>query len=135
MVNFEISWEVMEEFNGGFDLDMFNNWLNILLDFYIKIICDMLFEQNLLCIFGFGKVIRNIGLVCNCGFEISVGGVLIDKKDFMWNVIVNFSFNQFKVLSLGVEIQMLEGCLVGFVLGLENVLIKKGYFFGLFYGL
>ena len=135
MANPEISWEVTEEFNGGLDLDMFNNRLNISLDLYTKTTRDMLLEQNLPRTSGFGKVTRNIGSVRNRGFEISVGGVLIDKKDFTWNATVNFSSNQSKVLSLGAETQMLEGRPVGSASGSENVLIKKGYPLGLFYGL
>lgn len=124
MANPEISWEVTEEFNGGLDLDMFNNRLNISLDLYTKTTRDMLLEQNLPRTSGFGKVTRNIGSVRNRGFEISVGGVLIDKKDFTWNATVNFSSNQSKVLSLGAETQMLEGRPVGSASGSENVLIK-----------
>ncbi|MCE8616938.1 TonB-dependent receptor [Bacteroides fragilis] len=135
MANPEISWEVTEEFNGGLDLDMFNNRLNVSLDLYTKTTRDMLLEQNLPRTSGFGKVTRNIGSVRNRGFEISVGGVLIDKKDFTWNATVNFSSNQSKVLSLGTETQMLEGRPVGSASGSENVLIKKRYPLGLFYGL
>lgn len=104
---------------------MFNNRLNISLDLYTKTTRDMLLEQNLPRTSGFGKVTRNIGSVRNRGFEISVGGVLIDKKDFTWNATVNFSSNQSKVLSLGAETQMLEGRPVGSASGSENVLIKR----------
>lgn len=135
MANPDISWEVTEEFNGGLDLDMFNNRLNISVDLYTKKTKDMLLEQNLPRLSGFSKVTRNIGSVRNRGFEISVGGLIIDKKDFTWNATINFSANQSKVLSLGTENQMLESRPVGSASGTENVLIKKGYPLGLFYGL
>lgn len=80
MANPDISWEVTEEFNGGLDLDMFNNRLNISVDLYTKKTKDMLLEQNLPRMSGFSKVTRNIGSVRNRGFEISVGGLIIDKK-------------------------------------------------------
>ena len=95
----------------------------------------MLLEQNLPRMSGFSKVTRNIGSVRNRGFEISVGGLIIDKKDFSWNATINFSANQSKVLSLGTENQMLESRPVGSASGTENVLIKEGYPLGLFYGL
>lgn len=135
MANPDISWEVTEEFNGGLDLDMFNNRFNISVDLYTKKTKDMLLEQNLPRLSGFSKVTRNIGSVRNRGFEISVGGLIIDKKDFTWNATINFSANQSKVLSLGTENQMLEIRPVGSASGTENVLIKKGYPLGLFYGL
>ena len=134
MANPDISWEVTEEFNGGLDLDMFNNRLNISVDLYTKKTKDMLLEQNLPRMSGFSKVTRNIGSVRNRGFEISVGGLIIDKKDFSWNATINFSANQSKVLSLGTENQMLESRPVGSASGTENV-IKEGYPLGLFYGL
>lgn len=135
MANPDISWEVTEEFNGGLDLDMFNSRFNISVDLYTKKTKDMLLEQNLPRLSGFSKVTRNIGSVRNRGFEISVGGLIIDKKDFTWNATINFSANQSKVLSLGTENQMLESRPVGSASGTENVLIKKGYPLGLFYGL
>lgn len=135
MANPDISWEVTEEFNGGLDLDMFNNRFNVSVDLYTKKTKDMLLEQNLPRLSGFSKVTRNIGSVRNRGFEISVGGLIIDKKDFTWNATINFSANQSKVLSLGTENQMLESRPVGSASGTENVLIKKGYPLGLFYGL
>lgn len=135
MANPEISWEVTEEFNGGLDLDMFGNRLNVSLDLYTKKTRDMLLEQNLPRLSGFNKVTRNIGAVRNRGFEISVGGTIIDKKDFSWNATINFSANQSKVLSLGTESQMLESRPVGAASGTENVLIKEGYPLGLFFGL
>lgn len=135
MANPDISWEVTEEFNGGLDLDMFNNRLNISVDLYTKKTKDMLLEQNLPRMSGFNKVTRNIGSVRNQGFEISVGGLIIDKKDFSWNATVNFSTNKSKVLSLGDENQMLESRGVGSASGSENVLIKEGYPLGLFFGL
>ena len=114
MANPDISWELTEEFNGGLDLDMFNNRLNISVDLYTKKTKDMLLEQNLPRMSGFSKVTRNIGSVRNRGFEISVGGLIIDKKDFSWNA---------------------ESRPVGSASGTENVLIKEGYPLGLFYGL
>ncbi len=57
----QISWEVTEEFNGGLDLDMFNNRLNISLDLIPRQLVYMLLEQNLPRTSGFGKVTRSIG--------------------------------------------------------------------------
>lgn len=135
MANPDIGWEVTEEFNSGLDLDLFRNRLNIIVDLYTKTTSDMLLDQNLPRLSGFNKVTRNIGSVRNRGLEISVGGLIIDKKDFMWNAALNFSTNRSKVLSLGAEDQMLEGRNVGRASETENVLIKEGYPLGLFYGM
>lgn len=135
MANNDISWEVTEEFNGGFDLGMFDNRLNVSLDLYTKTTKDMLLEQNLPRLSGFNKVTRNIGSVRNQGFEISIGGHIIDRKDLSWSATVNFSTNRSKVLNLGNENQMLEGRGVGSASSSENVLIKEGCPLGLFYGL
>lgn len=135
MINPDITWEVTEEINGGLDIDMFNNRLNIALDLYTKTTRDMLLEQNLPRTSGFNKVTRNIGSVRNRGFELSIGGTILEGKDYSWNATLNFSTNKSKVLSLGNENQMLENCAVGQASSSENVLIKEGYPLGLFYGL
>ena len=135
MMNPDIGWEVTEELNGGLDLDMFGNRLNLSIDLYTKKTTDMLLNQHLPMQSGFNTVTRNVGSVSNRGFEISLGGRIIEKQDFSWSATVNFSANRSKVLNLGNENIMLEGRNVGLGNNKENVLIKKGLPLGLFYGM
>ena len=135
MVNPDVSWEVTEEFNGGLDIDMFRGRLNFSMDLYTKKTWNMLLDQHLPLISGFDSVTRNVGSVRNRGFEISLGGHIIDNKNITWTAAVNFSSNQSKVLDLGEDDMMLESRNVGSASGTENVLIKEGLPLGLLYGM
>lgn len=135
MVNPDISWEVTEEFNGGLDIDMFKGRLNFTMDLYTKTTWNMLLDQHLPLLSGFDSVTRNIGSVRNRGFELSLGGHIIDNRNITWTAAVNFSSNQSKVLNLGNDDMMLESRNVGLASGTENVLIKEGLPLGLVYGM
>ncbi len=135
MVNPYVGWETTEEFNGGIDLDMFGGRLNFTMDLYTKTTWDMLLNQHLPMLSGYETVTRNVGSVRNRGFEVSLGGRILETKDILWTASVNFSSNVSKVLSLGNDDMMLESRDVGSASSSENVLIKEGLPLGLFYGL
>ena len=135
MMNPGIGWETTSEFNGGIDIDMFNNRLNVTLDLYTKKTTDMLLNQHLPLLSGFDKVTRNVGSVSSKGIEFSLGGCLVDTKDFTWTANVNFSANRSKVLSLGNEKVMFEDRYVGQGNSKENVIIQEGLPLGLLYGM
>ncbi|MFR9496573.1 MAG: hypothetical protein SNG81_09435 [Rikenellaceae bacterium] len=135
MMNSEIGWEVTGEFNLGLDIDMFDNRLNLTMDAYSKVTTDMLLDQHLPMTSGFDSVTRNVGSVGSQGFEISLGGRIIDKKDFSWSATINFSTNRTEVLSLGDSYVMYENRYVGQGNSTENVLIQEGMPLGLLYGM
>lgn len=50
---------------------------------------------------GFDGKYINVGEVDNHGFEVSVNGTPIKSRDFSWNMVVNWTKNTSKVVSLG----------------------------------
>lgn len=61
---------------------------------------DLLLWADMALSTGFGAVAQNVGAVSNKGLEVSLSGLVINKKDFTWNSSINISTNKNEVLSL-----------------------------------
>jgi TonB-linked SusC/RagA family outer membrane protein len=101
MGNNNIRWEVSEQTNWGIDAGLFNNKLQLTLDYYNKKTKDMLLQLNVPSIAGYpNSPWTNAGSIQNTGFDFSAtykGQV----DDFAYNVGLNFSTYKNKVISLG----------------------------------
>ncbi|MEZ5102892.1 MAG: hypothetical protein R2757_00220 [Draconibacterium sp.] len=73
---------------------------SISLEFYRKITSDLLFNVPIPNTSGFGSITRNVGTVLFWGLEGSVSSVVINNKNFAWNLGANISYNLNKVLKL-----------------------------------
>ncbi|WP_152286028.1 SusC/RagA family TonB-linked outer membrane protein [Flavicella marina] len=101
--NEDLRWETTRQFDIGLEIGLFDNNLHIEADIYDKKTEDLLIDTTLPSYAGSGTVLRNVGEISNKGFELSVGGTPINKKNFSWNTSFNFSINKNEVLSLGDE--------------------------------
>lgn len=101
MANTDLKWETTTSYNIGANAGFFAGRLTVNLDVYYKKTKDLLLDVPVEQVTGFSSVLRNVGSVTNKGFEIEVGGVIIDRKDFTWNLNVNFARNRNKITSLG----------------------------------
>lgn len=98
--NDDLRWETTYQLDIGYELSLFKNRLNFVLDYYNKDTKDLLLNANVPTSNGFQRIFRNIGSMRNRGFEIEVSSVNIDKKNFKWSSSFNISFNQNKVMAL-----------------------------------
>ena len=101
MANENLTWETTVEENLGLELGLWNNRLTINLDLYNKVTKDLLLEAPILNISGFERSWQNVGRLRNRGIELSINGVIIQKKDFRWTAFANFTRNKTKILELG----------------------------------
>lgn len=92
----DITWEKSRRFDVGFETGLFNERLYGSLSFYSNTTTDMLFEIPIpySSSFSEGSVLQNSGEMSNEGFEIELGGVLINTPDFKW--VLNGSFSTLK---------------------------------------
>lgn len=96
-----LKWEETSSFNAGLDFGFWDGRITGSMEYYIKNTNDLLFEvavpsgANLTNI-----LLTNIGEVRNNGFEFSIDGILIDKKDFDWSLGMNFAINRNEILGL-----------------------------------
>ena len=70
--NSNLKWEGSTTTNFGIDLGLFDNRLNVIADFFVKNTKDLLLEQSLAHVTGFGSQMQNIGKIQNKGIELSL---------------------------------------------------------------
>jgi len=98
--NKELKWETTYQLDIGYELSLFKNRLNFVVDYYNKDTKDLLLNANVPQSIGFQRIFRNIGSIRNRGFELEVNTVNINQKNFKWSSSFNISFNQNTVLAL-----------------------------------
>lgn len=103
--NTRLTWETTSQYNVGFDWGMFNNRLNIVFDAYYKVTDDLLQNISIPASSGYKKMAVNRGSIENKGFEFSVDGLILNTKDWSWNVNVNGSVNRNRIKSIGLPSQ------------------------------
>lgn len=111
VANESIRWETVVTSNIGLDLGLFNNRLNLTLDYYIRDTRDMLYQRKLPLSSGMGfghsssdtyALDMNLGKMRNKGLEITLnyrenfGKLGVDLG-------LNAAFNRNKILSFGGE--------------------------------
>ncbi|MCG8688528.1 MAG: TonB-dependent receptor, partial [Desulfobacterales bacterium] len=98
--NPDIKWERTTQLNLGANIGLFNNSLDITVDYYDKKTTDLLAPRMLATESGFGSITVNAGELENNGVEIEVGGN-IDIGEMKWDISANASFEKNKFISLG----------------------------------
>ncbi|MBP5566863.1 MAG: TonB-dependent receptor [Bacteroidales bacterium] len=100
MANPELKWETTYSHNIGLDWSLYKSRLYGSLEIYQADTKDLLiyFPVNGS---GYNYQYRNLGSIRNRGVEISLGGALIQTKDYGINFDGNISFNQNVVTNLG----------------------------------
>lgn len=99
--NPELKWETTKQFNTGVDLGLFNNRLNINVDYYKKQTENMLLLAPVSSQTGYFNQWLNIGNLENSGFEFTLSTVNINKQNFKWESNFNISFNKNQVTDIG----------------------------------
>lgn len=91
------------EWELGFDSRLFNNRLQFDVTYYSRLTHDALIATQIAPSVGSGATTRlqNIGSIKNAGFEVTLGGPIIEKKNFGFDFHFTTSLNGNKVVSLG----------------------------------
>lgn len=99
--NSSLQWETNKKLNIGLDLTVLNR-VNISADYFVNKNDGQALDEPQPVSLGIpGNVItKNIGTMQNKGIEISINSDVIRKKDFSWNIAVNYTKVNNKVKSL-----------------------------------
>lgn len=92
LANENLRWEGSTTTNLGLDVSLYGGRVNVVLDAFVKDSKDLLLEQDLSYVTGFGKQMQNIGKIRNKGVELTVNTVNVSTKDFYWATDLNVSF-------------------------------------------
>ncbi|MBN2639167.1 MAG: TonB-dependent receptor [Bacteroidales bacterium] len=101
LANPDLKWEKTNQFDLGFNLNMFGNRLNFDASYYYKLTTDLLLDSPVPHSTGFSSVIDNIGEVANYGVDFMMNTVNVKTKDFMWSTTLNLNFNKNEIKKLG----------------------------------
>ena len=99
LANPNLQWEKTAQTDLGVELGLFNNRLNIELDYYYRLTTDMLLDAPVPSTSGYTTIRRNVGSMENQGLEFSLNATIADREKFKWTSFFNISANRNKVLS------------------------------------
>ena len=99
--NPSLKWEEKHEYDVGVDFSMLDYRLNVSIDWYHRLIKDLLYDYSVPSPPNLFTTTRaNVGEMSNTGLEIMVSGIPVKTKDFEWNSTITFSTNTNKLKSL-----------------------------------
>lgn len=93
--------EKNKQLNLGLDLTLWNNRIDLSVDYYNNQTTDVIFAIPQSSVYGSNKYYDNCGKIENQGVELSLQASLVRTRDFEWIVGGNIARNKGKVKSLG----------------------------------
>jgi TonB-linked SusC/RagA family outer membrane protein len=95
-----LTWEKQGQFNVGLDLSLLNNRIQVTAEYFSIVNSNLLMRRSLSTLTGYSAAIENIGEMKNKGYELTLTGILIDKKDLKWDISANISADKNKITKL-----------------------------------
>lgn len=128
--NPDLTWEESAQTDVGIDLGFFKERIKINLDYYNRKSVNMLLNNLIPTITGFGQQTINVGNVRNTGFELGFLGTPI-STDFTWNFNLNLAINRNKIIAMNDNNdRILSGNNFGFPTHISTVGEPVAQFFG-----
>jgi len=100
--NSALQWERSKKYDYGTDLALFNGRVNVSVDYFLNDIDQLVLAvptPNSAGIPG-NSISQNIGTAKNSGYEFSIGGDIIRKKNFTWSASWNHTILKNEITSL-----------------------------------
>lgn len=98
--NPDLKWEQTAQTDIGIDFGLLNGKIRGSIDWYYKRTTDLLLSVAVPSPSLITKQIANVGTVTNQGVELDLAFDLMRRKNFTWEVNLNLSHNENKVVSL-----------------------------------
>ncbi|MDR1455244.1 MAG: TonB-dependent receptor, partial [Tannerella sp.] len=93
--NRKLTWETTSELNVGLDLGFINNRFNLTLEYYNRVISNLLVTGKALPSYNeLTSIAANIGQTQGRGFELTLNTENVVRKDFRWTT--DFTFYTYK---------------------------------------
>jgi TonB-linked SusC/RagA family outer membrane protein len=135
LANSNLKWEKTAQYDGGFDLGLLDNKINLVFDAYYKKTTNLLLDVPVPLSSGYSLSLQNVGSVENKGIEIGINTENINSGGFVWKTALVYSENRNKVLSLANGETSFFPTIPGTTLGvLQPEIIKVGLPLGTFWG-
>ena len=98
--NEDLTWVKSKMTNIGLDLSLFDNRIEFIFDAYEKLTEGLLLTTSLPTTSGYNEVFRNAADVLNRGYEMTLNTNTSIKRNFNWNMSLNFAYNKNRVVAL-----------------------------------
>ena len=100
--NPNLKWEKSLQFDAGLELGLYENRINLDVDFYTRDTKDLLLQAPIPWSAGLvnANVYRNVGSVRNTGVEVNLNTINVQTRNFTWSTNFIFATNKNKVLKL-----------------------------------
>ncbi|WP_243765947.1 SusC/RagA family TonB-linked outer membrane protein [Polaribacter cellanae] len=125
-----LKWETTEQTDFGLDFSFFNRRFSGSIGYYNKKTIDALYILNLPSSIGYSSLTANIGDTQNTGVELELKGDLIRSDNFKWNMSLNISKNENKLIKISDDLKDKYGYIPGYAGGK----LKEGSPIGLIRG-
>ncbi|MBS2211899.1 TonB-dependent receptor [Carboxylicivirga mesophila] len=87
--NPDLTWETSHNFNIGVEMSAYRNRLNVEFEYFVRNTYDLLFNNPVPNSTGIAYVPENIADMVNKGIDFTVGGDIIRRGGFTWNMSLN----------------------------------------------
>ncbi len=99
--NTDLTWEKTYTSNIAIDYGFLNNRITGSIEYYHRRTKDLLSNVNVSSGSNFrNQMMGNIGSLYNQGVEFSLNAVLVDRKNFKWDLNYNVAWNKNKIVKL-----------------------------------
>ena len=106
--NSKLRWEKTASYNAGIDFSVFNQSINLSVDYYYRKGTDLIGSKMLPLENGFTNMTVNWASMENKGIEVNLQTRNITTKDFSWYTSFNFAYNQNKVLRVMTNLSLIH---------------------------
>lgn len=100
LANSGLRWERTTSLNGGIDISLLKNRIDLTVDAYDIRTTDLLMNRILPQVTGFTSLTANLGELGNRGMELNLNTVNVRTSELSWSSNFVFSFNRNKVKKL-----------------------------------
>jgi len=98
--NPNLKWETTETMDLATEIGLFNDRINLVVDYYNKVTKDMLASKPLPSEAPFSSITYNNGNLRNRGVEVELGAEVIRAGAFAWKSNFSFAFNRTVITKL-----------------------------------
>lgn len=132
--NSNVKWESQKQFNIGIDASLFNRFMDVTIDGYVKNTEDMLVPQTVPATSGYSDIyvpFINAGQIRNQGIELLLTTHNMNTDNFKWSTDLVFAYNKNEVIDINSNTPLTTGSI-----GLNYTLgrIQPGQPINVFYG-
>ncbi|MGB7394242.1 MAG: TonB-dependent receptor [Pricia sp.] len=137
LANPDLKWESSYQTNYGLDLGLFNNRINLTLDYYNIDTEDLILgDSSAPEYFGLANLtaLRNVGEINNKGFEVTLNTKNVITDNFSWTTDFNWSRNRNEVVTLIEGQDIFLDSAPGSFLQDQTHILREGEPVGVFFG-